>query len=96
MNELTGTISPKIGNMKKLKEVVFWRTQIAGWIPKEIGEITKIKNLEMYGNQFTGNISLSLGNCTSSLKRIGTFHLMECWMYMHAIVYSTVTVTCHP
>jgi hypothetical protein len=59
---------------RKLKELMFSRTQVTGTIPNEIGDLTAIENLEMYGNFFTGVIPFSLGNCTN-LKRIGKGYL---------------------
>jgi len=57
---LTGTISPLIGNMRKLENLDLFDNSLTGTIPEDIGNLrTRLQRLWIYGNRFSG-VPLSL------------------------------------
>ncbi|XVE71978.1 hypothetical protein DITRI_Ditri11bG0001500 [Diplodiscus trichospermus] len=62
---LSGTLSPSIGNLTNLQIVLLQNNNITGPIPSELGKISKIQTLDLSDNSFTGEIPTSLGNLRS-------------------------------
>ncbi|OMO88496.1 hypothetical protein CCACVL1_08343 [Corchorus capsularis] len=62
---LSGTLSPSIGNLTNLQIVLLQNNNITGPIPKEMGKLSKIQTLDLSDNSFTGEIPSSLGNLKS-------------------------------
>ncbi|KAK3152586.1 hypothetical protein QOZ80_2BG0161010 [Eleusine coracana subsp. coracana] len=63
-NELSGTLSPSIGNLSHLQTMSLQNNRISGQIPPEIGKLTNLNALDLSGNQFVGDIPSSLGQLT--------------------------------
>ncbi|XP_034890016.1 protein NSP-INTERACTING KINASE 1 [Populus alba] len=59
---LSGTLSPTIGNLTNLQTVLLQSNNITGPIPAEIGKLSKLHTLDLSNNFFTGKIPSSLGN----------------------------------
>ncbi|KAM7268046.1 hypothetical protein ACFE04_010212 [Oxalis oulophora] len=59
---LSGTLSPSIGNLTNLQIVLLQNNNITGPIPSEIGKLTNLHTLDLSNNFFTGAIPSSLGN----------------------------------
>ncbi|KAL5720653.1 hypothetical protein ACHQM5_013299 [Ranunculus cassubicifolius] len=59
---LTGSISPGIGNLKKLETLILAGCGFTGSIPDEIGKLVKLTYLALNSNNFSGTIPASLGN----------------------------------
>ncbi|KAG9448664.1 hypothetical protein H6P81_008629 [Aristolochia fimbriata] len=59
---LSGTLSPSIGNLTNLQTVLLQNNNISGPIPKEIGKLSKLRTLDLSNNLFTGEIPTSLGH----------------------------------
>ncbi|XVF05868.1 hypothetical protein REPUB_Repub05bG0210300 [Reevesia pubescens] len=59
---LTGTLSPELGQLSRLKILDFMWNNISGSIPKEIGNITSLELLLLNGNNLTGPLPEELGN----------------------------------
>lgn len=59
---LSGTLSPGIGNLSNLESVLLQNNDISGPIPTEIGRLEKLKTLDLSNNQFSGGIPSSLGD----------------------------------
>ncbi|MCD7463851.1 histidine kinase osmosensor [Datura stramonium] len=59
---LSGTLSPSIGNLTNLQIILLQNNNITGPIPKEIGRLSKLQTLDLSDNFFTGDIPLSLGH----------------------------------
>ncbi|XP_059432059.1 probable LRR receptor-like serine/threonine-protein kinase At5g10290 isoform X2 [Corylus avellana] len=57
----TGTLSPKIGNLKSLSALTLPGNGITGAIPEEFGNLTSLTNLDLSNNSLTGEIPSSLG-----------------------------------
>ncbi|KAH9675952.1 protein NSP-INTERACTING KINASE 1 [Citrus sinensis] len=62
---LSGTLSPSIGNLTNLQIVLLQNNNITGPIPAEIGRLTKLQTLDLSNNFFTGEIPSSLGHLRS-------------------------------
>lgn len=62
---LSGTLSPSIGNLTNLEIVLMQNNMITGPIPPEIGKLSKLKTLYLSNNYFNGEIPKSIGNLKS-------------------------------
>ncbi|KAG1330220.1 Protein NSP-INTERACTING KINASE 2 [Cocos nucifera] len=60
-NDLSGTLSPSIGNLSHLQTMLLQNNKISGPIPPEIGKLSQLRTLDLSGNQFIGEIPRSLG-----------------------------------
>ncbi|XP_010533910.1 PREDICTED: protein NSP-INTERACTING KINASE 3 [Tarenaya hassleriana] len=58
---LSGTLSPRIGNLTNLQSVLLQNNAISGPIPDTIGRLEKLQTLDLSNNLFTGEIPSSLG-----------------------------------
>ncbi|XP_073010469.1 LRR receptor kinase SERL2-like [Typha latifolia] len=59
---LSGSLSPSIGNLTNLETVLLQNNNISGKIPPEIGRLSKLRTLDLSINHFTGEIPTSLGH----------------------------------
>ncbi|THU47805.1 hypothetical protein C4D60_Mb09t19510 [Musa balbisiana] len=59
---LSGTLSPSIGNLTNLEIVLLQNNNISGSIPPEIGKLFRLHTLDLSNNEFSGAIPTSLGN----------------------------------
>ncbi|KAF7803301.1 putative LRR receptor-like serine/threonine-protein kinase [Senna tora] len=62
--DLSGTLSPGIGNLSHLRTLLLQNNQLSGPIPGEIGKLLELQTLDLSGNQFVGEIPSSLGSLT--------------------------------
>ncbi|ONK79389.1 uncharacterized protein A4U43_C01F5860 [Asparagus officinalis] len=62
---LSGTLSPSIGNLTKLQNVLLQNNMISGPIPHEIGKLAELKTLDLSNNFLSGEIPSSIGNLKS-------------------------------
>ncbi|XP_058114994.1 protein NSP-INTERACTING KINASE 1-like isoform X2 [Magnolia sinica] len=58
---LSGTLSPSIGNLTNLQSVLLQNNNISGVIPLEIGKLSKLRTLDLSINSFSGEVPSSLG-----------------------------------
>ncbi|WMV45857.1 hypothetical protein MTR67_039242 [Solanum verrucosum] len=65
---LSGSLSPELGQLSHLRILNFMWNNLTGSIPKEIGSITTLKLLLLNGNQLSGSLADELGNL-SNLNR---------------------------
>ncbi|KAL8045717.1 hypothetical protein ABFX02_08G132800 [Erythranthe guttata] len=61
---LSGTLSPSIGNLTRLRTMLLQNNKLSGNIPTEIGKLSELQTLDLSGNQFSGEIPSSLGRLT--------------------------------
>lgn len=59
---LSGTLSPSIGNLTNLKFISLQNNNISGPIPPELGRLPKLQTLDLSDNFFTGGIPSSLAH----------------------------------
>ncbi|KAJ9683000.1 hypothetical protein PVL29_018830 [Vitis rotundifolia] len=62
---LSGTLSPSIGNLTNLQIVLLQNNNITGPIPQELGRLSKLHTLDLSNNFFTDEVPSSLGHLTS-------------------------------
>ncbi|TVU28342.1 hypothetical protein EJB05_19857 [Eragrostis curvula] len=62
---LSGLLSPSIGNLTNLETILLQNNNINGLIPAEIGKLTKLKTLDLSSNHFSGEIPSSVGHLES-------------------------------
>ncbi|KAB1211092.1 Protein NSP-INTERACTING KINASE 1 [Morella rubra] len=62
---LSGTLSPSIGNLTNLQIVLLQNNNITGPIPGELGRLSKLRTLDLSNNFFNGEIPPSLGRLRS-------------------------------
>ncbi|CAD6337056.1 unnamed protein product [Miscanthus lutarioriparius] len=67
--DLSGLLSPSIGNLTKLETLLLQNNNIIGPIPTEIGKLAKLRTLVLSSNKLHGTIPNSLG-CLGSLQYI--------------------------
>ncbi|XP_010275979.1 PREDICTED: probable leucine-rich repeat receptor-like protein kinase At5g49770 [Nelumbo nucifera] len=58
---LTGSLSPRIGDLQKLNILILAGCSFTGSIPKELGNLAQLSFLALNSNNFTGGIPPSLG-----------------------------------
>lgn len=66
INEIIGTLTPKIGDLSELESLSLVGKQLTGPIPESIGKLNKLKNLRLY---YTGLSSIP--------QSIGDLHNLE-------------------
>lgn len=62
---LSGTLSPSIGNLTNLQIVLLQNNNITGPIPPELGRLSNLITLDLSNNFFTGEVPSSLGHLKS-------------------------------
>ncbi|KAF6150138.1 hypothetical protein GIB67_023093 [Kingdonia uniflora] len=60
--DLTGSVSPSIGDLKNLNILILIGCGFTGNIPSEIGNLSALSFLALNSNNFSGNIPPTLGN----------------------------------
>ncbi|XP_049349576.1 MDIS1-interacting receptor like kinase 2-like [Solanum verrucosum] len=63
-NNISGSIPPKIGNVKGLLGLDLSSNHLVGHIPKEFGKLTSLVKLFVQNNHISGNIPEELGSLT--------------------------------
>ncbi len=61
-NQLTGEISPELGNLVNLQGLLLNYNQLTGEIPPELGNLVNLQGLLLGYNRLTGEIPPELGN----------------------------------
>ncbi|XP_062228665.1 LRR receptor kinase SERL2-like isoform X2 [Phragmites australis] len=59
---LSGLLSPSIGNLTNLETALLQNNNITGPIPTEIGKLAKLKTLDLSSNHLNGEIPTSVGH----------------------------------
>ncbi|EOY01502.1 LRR receptor-like serine/threonine-protein kinase [Theobroma cacao] len=62
---LSGFLSPTIGNLTNIQMVLLQNNHISGDIPSEIGSLSKLETLDLSNNNFAGQIPSTLSHLTS-------------------------------
>ncbi|KAL2330499.1 hypothetical protein Fmac_018080 [Flemingia macrophylla] len=62
---LSGSLSPHLGQLSKLEIMDFMWNNLTGTIPKEIGNIKSLKLLLLNGNMLSGSLPDELGNLSN-------------------------------
>ncbi|XP_035836395.1 protein NSP-INTERACTING KINASE 3 isoform X4 [Helianthus annuus] len=59
---ISGTLSPAIGNLSNLQSITLQNNEFSGPIPVKIGKLWNLQTLDLSGNKFSGELPSSLGN----------------------------------
>uniref|UniRef100_A0A1D1XPJ3 non-specific serine/threonine protein kinase n=1 Tax=Anthurium amnicola TaxID=1678845 RepID=A0A1D1XPJ3_9ARAE len=62
---LSGTLSPSIGNLTNLQILLLQNNNISGPIPPEMGKLSQLRTLDLSNNFLTGEIPTSIGQLGS-------------------------------
>ncbi|MNL67313.1 Leucine Rich repeats (2 copies) [compost metagenome] len=75
--QLTGTIPPSMGNLKRLTALTLSRTGLTGTIPLEFANLTALTSLQMHTSNFIGpippNVIGKMTNLTSLELKTNNF-----------------------
>ncbi|CAI0416300.1 unnamed protein product [Linum tenue] len=72
LNQLSGSISPHIGNLSFLTHLILNNNTISGEIPPEIGRLTRLQQLVLVQNSISGTIPPNLSACSNlTMLRVG-------------------------
>ena len=64
-SQLTGTISPYIGNLSFLKELHLQNNSFSGILPREIGRLHRLQLLLLRNNSIGGQIPSNISSCSN-------------------------------
>lgn len=62
---LSGTLSERIGNLTNLRQVLLQNNNISGRIPLELGLLSKLQTLDLSNNLFSSVVPVTLGQLNS-------------------------------
>ncbi len=65
INNLTGVIPPKLGQLTSLESLDLRDNNLSGSIPPELGQLTSLESLDLRGNSLSGSVPPKLGQLTS-------------------------------
>uniref|UniRef100_A0A0E0GYM3 Receptor kinase-like protein Xa21 n=1 Tax=Oryza nivara TaxID=4536 RepID=A0A0E0GYM3_ORYNI len=63
-SNLSGIISPSLGNLSFLRELDLSDNYLSGEIPPELSRLSRLQLLELSGNSIQGSIPAAIGACT--------------------------------
>ncbi|XP_048319930.2 leucine-rich repeat receptor protein kinase HPCA1 isoform X1 [Ziziphus jujuba] len=63
--DLTGSLSPRLGDLQKLNILILAGCSFSGSIPEQLGNLKELSFLALNSNNFTGRIPPSLGNLSN-------------------------------
>ncbi|XP_074285825.1 uncharacterized protein LOC141611229 isoform X2 [Silene latifolia] len=67
-SQLSGSVSPYIGNLSFLRALNLQDNKFSGTIPPEIGHLHRLQNLLFANNSFGGEIPLNISRCSSLVE----------------------------
>ncbi|XP_019163085.1 PREDICTED: probable LRR receptor-like serine/threonine-protein kinase At3g47570 [Ipomoea nil] len=62
-SKLQGPLSPSVGNLSFLTELVLYNNSFRGTIPNEIGKLRRLQVLDLTNNSFSGEIPKTISLC---------------------------------
>ena len=64
-NRLNGEIPAELGNLSKLRHLLFWSNLLTGELPSELANLTDLESFAVGGNRLSGEIPAWLGSLTN-------------------------------
>uniref|UniRef100_A0A0D9XT89 non-specific serine/threonine protein kinase n=1 Tax=Leersia perrieri TaxID=77586 RepID=A0A0D9XT89_9ORYZ len=74
---LSGTISPSLGNLSFLAKLHLGGNHLSGEIPPELGHLSRLRWLNLSGNSLQGNIPAAFGACSRLIEMDLTFNRLQ-------------------
>nr|ABG22537.1 receptor kinase, putative, expressed [Oryza sativa Japonica Group] len=74
---LSGTISPSLGNLSFLAKLHLGGNHLSGEIPPELGRLSRLRRLNMSGNSLQGSIPAAIGGCFRLIEMDLTINQLE-------------------
>ncbi|KAL5734455.1 hypothetical protein ACOSP7_032316 [Xanthoceras sorbifolium] len=65
---LSGSLSPYIGNLSFLRELLLYNNSIEGEIPHEFGRLFRLKSLILHNNSLIGELPSNLSHCSRLIE----------------------------
>ncbi|CAN0924032.1 Probable LRR receptor-like serine/threonine-protein kinase At3g47570 [Linum grandiflorum] len=62
---LSGSISPYVGNLSFLKDLLLYDNTFTGEIPPEIGRLYRLRRIGLFNNSLSGEIPSNISRCSS-------------------------------
>ncbi|CAI0415992.1 unnamed protein product [Linum tenue] len=75
--QLSGTLSPYIGNLTFLRRLYLFNNTLAGTIPSEIGRLRRLEELYLTNNSFSGEIPPSISRCSNLVAFDAGYNRLE-------------------
>ncbi|CAL5363801.1 unnamed protein product [Camellia sinensis] len=66
--ELVGSISPHLGNLSFLRELLLQNNSFGNEIPSEIGRLPRLQILQLNNNSIGGRIPVNISRCTNLIE----------------------------
>ncbi|GLJ16795.1 hypothetical protein SUGI_0289310 [Cryptomeria japonica] len=65
ISDLSGTLSPRIGDLANLQYLHLFRNSLSGNLPTSLGKLKNLIALDLSGNKFSGKIPTSLAQLSN-------------------------------
>ncbi|CAN0899406.1 Probable LRR receptor-like serine/threonine-protein kinase At3g47570 [Linum grandiflorum] len=75
--KLSGSLSPHIGNLSFLIDLVIYNNSFTKEIPPEIGRLKKLEQLGLLNNSFTGEIPSNISSCSALILFQAAYNRLE-------------------
>ncbi|KAL4560228.1 hypothetical protein LXL04_032378 [Taraxacum kok-saghyz] len=64
----SGPISPEVGNMTFLRELLLHNNSFTGEVPQEIGRLSRLRRLGLSNNSLSGEIPMNISQCRNLIE----------------------------
>ncbi|KAJ9559373.1 hypothetical protein OSB04_013987 [Centaurea solstitialis] len=65
---LSGSISPAIGNLSFLRDLVLANNSFTGNVPQEVGRLSRLRRVRLSNNSLSGEIPSNISRCSNLLE----------------------------
>ncbi|KAL6847919.1 hypothetical protein ACP4OV_022047 [Aristida adscensionis] len=76
-HELTGVLSPAIGNLSFLRTLNLSKNGLSGEIPASLGRLRRLHTIDLSSNAFSGELPTNLSSCTSLVTMTLSFNQLR-------------------
>ncbi|KAJ9559374.1 LOW QUALITY PROTEIN: hypothetical protein OSB04_013988 [Centaurea solstitialis] len=64
----SGSISPAIGNLSFLRELMLRNNSFTGYVPQEVGRLSRLRRLHLSNNSLSGEIPSNISRCQNLVQ----------------------------